>query len=182
MGNRGSGGTDDRDGEHHRMKAVVNATPLIGLARVDQLAVLIHIFDGVLVPPSVYDEVTGQGRHRPGALQIAQTSWIQVQAPTVSGTIEPLLLGLDHGEMQVLLLAREVQPAWVVMDERLGRRVAQAMQLPLIGTVGVLLAAVRGGVLAADQAIDTAHQMVRVGIRISPALVAWLEQEVRSGV
>jgi predicted nucleic acid-binding protein len=40
-------------------------------------------------------------------------------------TFEPLLLGLDIGEIEVLLLARELAPDWVLIDERLGRRVAK---------------------------------------------------------
>lgn len=160
------------------MKAVVNASPLIALARVNQLAILPQLFDAVLVPPAVYQEVTTQGERRPGAVLIAQTDWLQVQAPTTSPTIAPLLLGLDAGEMNVLLLAQEVQPAWVVIDERLGRRVALAMHLPLTGTIGVLLAAVRAEFLTKQAAINAAHQMSTQGIRISPSLLAWFENEV----
>jgi predicted nucleic acid-binding protein len=36
------------------MKAVVNATPLIALARVNRLAILPQLFEAVLVPPAVY--------------------------------------------------------------------------------------------------------------------------------
>lgn len=48
--------------------------------------------------------------------------------------IEPLLLGLDAGELEVLLLARQIEPDWVIIDERLARRVAFAMGLPVKGT------------------------------------------------
>jgi predicted nucleic acid-binding protein len=80
------------------MKAVVNAPPLIALARVDQLALLNQLFDEVLVPPAVYQEVTVQGVNLPGAALVMQSDWIRVQAPVTPPTIEPLLLGLDAGE------------------------------------------------------------------------------------
>ena len=64
---------------------------------------------------------------------------MQVKGPDRLLTIEPLLLGLDAGELQVLLLARDLQPDWVLVDERLGRRVARVLQLPVKGTVGILL-------------------------------------------
>jgi len=160
------------------MKAVVNATPLIALARINQLDLLNQLFDVVLVPPAVYDEVTAQGATRPGATLVVQSSWIQVQAPGTSPTVEPLLLGLDAGEMQVLLLASEVQPAWVVIDERLGRRVALAMHLPLTGTIGVLLAAFQATLLTKQQALDAAQHIVALGIHISPALLTWFENEL----
>lgn len=56
------------------MKAVVNATPLIGLARVERLAVLIHIFDSVLVPPSVYEDSYVVHPQNTGALEIEHAS------------------------------------------------------------------------------------------------------------
>lgn len=48
-----------------------------------------------------------------------------------------MLLGLDTGELQVLLLAQEVHADWVIIDERLGRRIARVMNLPVKGTVGI---------------------------------------------
>ncbi len=160
------------------MKAVVNATPLIALARVDQLALLNQLFDEVLVPPAVYQEVTVQGVNLPGAALVMQSDWIRVQAPVTPPTIEPLLLGLDAGEMEVLLLAQDVQPAQVVIDERIGRRVAQALRIPLTGTLGVLLAAFRAELLTKQQASDAAHEMVAKGIRIGTPLLAWFEREI----
>jgi predicted nucleic acid-binding protein len=160
------------------MKAVVNAPPLIALARVDQLALLNQLFDEVLVPPAVYQEVTVQGVNLPGAALVMQSDWIRVQAPVTPPTIEPLLLGLDAGEMEVLLLAQDVQPAQVVIDERIGRRVAQALRIPLTGTLGVLLAAFRAELLTKQQASDAAHEMVAKGIRIGTPLLAWFEREI----
>lgn len=160
------------------MNAVVNATPLIALARVNHLGVLNQLFDEVLVPLTVYQEITAQGASRPGAALIAQTDWIHVQVPVASPVVEPLLLGLDAGEMDVLLLAREMQPVWVVIDERLARRVALAMHIPLTGTLGVLLAAVQNSLLTKQQAWDAAQQMVAHGIRISSSLLLWFEHEI----
>lgn len=39
------------------MKAIVNATPLIALAIIDRLNLLRALFDQVIVPTAVYDEV-----------------------------------------------------------------------------------------------------------------------------
>ena len=91
---------------------------------------------------------------------------------------EPLLLGLDAGELQVLLLARELQPDWVLVDERLGRRIAHALQLPVKGTVGVLLAALHAGLLIKEAALEAMRQLHAQGFRISPAVGAWFEREV----
>lgn len=160
------------------MSAVSNATPCIALALIDRLAFLPRLFTEVVVPPMVYEEVTAHGDERPGATALAHAAWLRVQSPQAVPTIEPLLLGLDPGEFQVLLLARELQPDWVLIDERLGRRVARAIGLPVKGTVGILLAAFHAGLISREQALEAAHQLVQKGIRISPEILAWFETEL----
>ena len=92
--------------------------------------------------------------------------------------IEPLLLGLDKGELQVLLLAQELQADWVIIDERLGRRIARAMNLPVKGTVGIMLAACHAGLVSNIQALEAVQQLSKQGIRISSQVIAWFETEL----
>ena len=89
-----------------------------------------------------------------------------------------MLLGLDVGEMEVLLLAREQQPAWVLIDERQARRVARALGLPVKGTLGILLAAVLAGRLSREEALHALPRLTERGIRISPLWQAWLQEEL----
>ncbi len=160
------------------MKVVVNATPLISLCLINQLELLNQLFDEILVPTAVYQEVSLQGSERPGAIEVQRTEWIQVKSPLASPTIEPLLLGLDTGELQVLLLAQEVKADWVIIDEKLGRRTARAMKLPVKGTVGILLAAFHAGLLSKARALEAVQQLTQKGIRISSQVVTWFEAEL----
>ena len=160
------------------MKVVVNATPLIALSLISRLELLRQLFTEILVPPAVYEEVAIRGAGQPGAAALANANWVQVQSPEASPTLEPLLLGLDSGELQVLLLAREVHPDWVLRDERLGRRVAQAMGLPVKGTVGILLAVFRAGLVSKTQVLEAVQRLGEQGIRISPKVIAWVETEL----
>ena len=84
------------------MNAVVNATPLISLALLGRLSLLNEMFDAVIVPRSVYAEVVQGGAGKPGADALAAADWLNVVSADVSLTIEPLLLGLDAGELEVL--------------------------------------------------------------------------------
>ncbi|MBO3457939.1 DUF3368 domain-containing protein [Aetokthonos hydrillicola Thurmond2011] len=161
------------------MKVVVNATPLIALSLINQLELLNKLFDEVFVPLAVYQEVVIQGSGQPGSAELASVQWIQVQAPRTSPTIEPLLLGLDKGELQVLLLAKEIQADWVIIDERLGRRIARTMKLPVKGTVGIMLAACQAGLISKTRAIEAVHQLSKQGIHISSQVMAWFESELR---
>ncbi len=55
------------------MKAVVNATPLIPLALLGRLSLLNEMFDEVIVPWTVYEEVVEGRAGRPGADVLADT-------------------------------------------------------------------------------------------------------------
>lgn len=120
--------------------------------------------------------VATQGK--PGADAIVQAKWLKFVSVDVSITIEPLLLGLDAGELEVLLLARQIAPDWVIIDERLARRVAFAMGLPIKGTLGVMLAAVLAGLLSKQEALDDLRELVERGIRIAPRWQNWFEMEI----
>jgi predicted nucleic acid-binding protein len=160
------------------MKVVVNATPLIALAFLGRLELLREMFDEILVPAAVYEEVAVKGAGRPGADAVDRADWLRVVSPRAAPTIEPMLLGLDAGEMDVLLLAREQQPDWVLIDERLGRRIARAMGLPAKGTLGILLAAVLAGLLSKTEALDGLQQLADSEIRISSQWQDWLKDEL----
>lgn len=94
---------------------VVNSTPLIALSQVGQFDLLPALFDEILIPASVYGEVVLQGRGRPGAKEIAQAEWLIVKKLETVSPLPPELLGLDQGELDVILLAQEVKADWVLI-------------------------------------------------------------------
>lgn len=161
------------------MRAVVNATPLIALAMIDRLELLRALFDEVIVPAEVYDEVVVQGADKPDAKALARAHWLQVVPSPPVSSLDPLLTGLDAGEMAVLLLAQQINPDWVVIDERLARRAAFALALPVKGTLGILLAAALAGLLTAQEAVQDLQSLLDKGIRISPRWQDWFRSELK---
>ena len=147
-------------------KVVVNSTPLVALSWVGRLSLLKIIFDEVVVPASVYDEVTVQGKNRPGAAELEDAGWIVVKAPEEKPSLSPMLLGLDQGEMDVILLAQELKADWVLVDEKLGRKVAEAVELRVKETLGVLLTAYRAGLLSRKEAEEAVERLAESPIRI----------------
>lgn len=77
-----------------------------------------------------------------------------------------------------ILLARQIEPDWVSIDERLARRVAFAMGLPVKGTLGILLAAVLAGLLSRQEALDDLPRLLARGIRIAPRWQQWFRAEL----
>jgi predicted nucleic acid-binding protein len=61
--------------------------------------------------------------------------------------VEVLLDELDRGEAETIVLARELNADWVLMDEKKGRRKVTELGLDKIGTLGILLKAKQVGLL-----------------------------------
>ena len=111
---------------------VSNASPVIALEQIDHLQLLQHLFGTVLIPPAVAYEV---------APTVTLPAWIEQQE--LEQPVGPRILGasLGSGESEAIALALETQAQLVILDERPARRLAQALYLPTIGTLGILLAA-----------------------------------------
>ena len=120
---------------------VADSGPLIALARLDLLPLLASRFDNVLVPEAVFLECT-RHRDRPGALAIvaASEAGLFQQAHVTDAERFAAEYLLDTGESAALMLAHH-RAAPVLVDERKARRVASRLGIPVIGTVGVLVAA-----------------------------------------
>jgi predicted nucleic acid-binding protein len=113
---------------------VSNATPLIAFARIGELTSLEPIVHRVMLPETVWSEVTAVTAH-PGAETIGQATWIAVSA--VTSVPAELLALLDRGEAEVIALAEELRAQEVLLDERAARAMAITRGLPVIGTAGL---------------------------------------------
>lgn len=155
------------------MKTVVNSTPLIALSITGYLFLLNRLFEQVVVPVSVYEEVALQGEERPGAEAVAQANWLVIQAPDRSLVLSAELVQLDRGEQDVILLAQEIKADWVLIDEKLARRVAIGLGLQVKGTLGVLLIAYRMGLISKEASIKAVQDLASSSVRLSSRLREW---------
>lgn len=87
-------------------------------------------------------------------------------------------MGLDIGEQDVILLGQELKADWLVIDERLGRKIAQAMGFQVKGTLGLLLVACQLGILSKQDAAQTVDTLSSSSIRLSPRLLAWFKGQL----
>jgi predicted nucleic acid-binding protein len=113
--------------------AVSDTSPLIAFAEIEQLDLLPRLFASVVIPPAVAAEVAP-------SLPILP-SWIEVRRLTqpVPDVVHRRALG--PGEREALALAIESRSGRLIVDDLAARRIATALHLPVIGTLGVLIAA-----------------------------------------
>ena len=127
------------------MTIVSNASPLINLAHIGKLDLLHRLYDSVLIPQAVWDEVVVQGAGQPGAEEVSSAPWIRRSAVTNTQLVWALQQDLDAGEAEAIVLALETKAELLLMDERLGRETARHMGLRYTGLVGLLIEAKHKG-------------------------------------
>lgn len=143
---------------------MVNASPLIFLTRGGHLD-LLHCFSArVVVPQPVAEEVRAKGPEDPTARLLDSTPWLTVApAPAVPDLI--LQWGLGPGESSVLALAFSLPGHEAIIDDLAARRCAALLGVPVRGTLGIVLAAKRRGLLA--EARPVMEDLIRGGMYLS---------------
>ena len=161
-------------------RIVINTAPLISLvAALGDLTVLQSLYNQVLVPYEVCQEILTGGASGFGVTEFEAANWLQKWQTPVN--ISPLLRNtLDLGEAAVIQLAINQNIQTVCIDETAGRRVARLSSLSVTGTIGILLRAKREGYpVSLQQAIE---RMLTRGIRLSATVITFaLEQAGESG-
>jgi hypothetical protein len=150
-----------------------NTTPFIALTSINRLDLMPRCFGNVHVVTEVIDECAVGGKIR--VLDLHLLGWVipVVSQPVVHTT---LLLELDKGEKHTIDMAKRSNAEWVIIDEKLGRNLAEYLGLRVTGTLGILLKAKQQGWL--DSFSEAVSAMQQHGIRYHPDLVRKLAQSV----
>jgi len=127
--------------------AVVNASPVIYLARTNYLHLLQLAAPEVLIPRAVAAEIKARGPSDPGTRALADITWLrQVETPDIPE--EVLVWDLGPGESAVIAWALAHPSCLAVIDDLEGRRCAETLGLRLRGTLGLVLRARQRNVVA----------------------------------
>lgn len=157
------------------MILVADASPLIFLGKAGQLELLPALFPGeLLVPASVRDEVMAPPL--PPAEELVLTRFLERCSIVTVEVLSHFGAGLSRADGEVLTLAVARRADRLLADERLLRRAAQTEGLTAIGTLGVLLAALRAGRLTPEETRGTVDELIRehrfrIGIEVYQAVL-----------
>lgn len=117
------------------------------------------------MPRTVWNEAVERRPSAAGIDALQQAAWLRViEDPKPASD-----LGLDPGETAAILVAESLRADLLLIDERMGRKVAYQRGVVVRGTLGVLVQARQSGVLPALRPVLDA--LVAEGFRIAPALI-----------
>lgn len=153
------------------MIVVSDTSPLSGLAIVGYLCLLKQLYQRVLIPPAVLDELVRGGEDDERIALVLSLDWIEIQQPTNSQLVETLEsdCNLDRGEAEAIALAVELGADELLIDERLGRREALRLGLSITGLLGILLVAKRRELVKAIRPVMD-DLIAQAGFRVSNQL------------
>ncbi|MBW4484703.1 MAG: DUF3368 domain-containing protein [Tildeniella torsiva UHER 1998/13D] len=151
------------------MTIVSDAASLGSLALIDYLWLLEAIYGTVVVSEVVAQELSMAKNARIQA--VLSASWVKVQRPTEGAiaTIQQQGQQLDLGDTHTLALALQLNADELLINERRGRQVAQALELSTIGIVGIVIVAKQRALIpSVRRVMDTLVELA--GFRISHQL------------
>ena len=166
--------------------AVADASVLIILAKIGQLALLRSVYGNVVISPTVKEEVVDRGR-QVGALEVDHVQqaldqgWLRVESLTAAARhIRQQLMHnttLDIGEIEALALAK-TRRELLLVDDKEARTMATAMKVTRVGTAGVLLEAYLAGHFDLRELEKAVGDMAEV-LWVAPGVIADILRRAR---
>lgn len=143
---------------------VVDASPLIILAKTGFLDLLRLASDRIHVPRPVADEILSGQPNDPAVLALSTTPWlVVVDAAAPAAAVRSY--GLGRGEESVITWALSQADPEVITDDLAARRCAKALGIPTRGCLGLAIVARQMGVI--PSARSAVEQMRAAGLRLS---------------
>jgi len=144
---------------------VVNTSPIIYLSAINQISLLKKLFSEIFIPDAVKREVMSGGKDSFGVKEIRTEKWIKTKKIRNKLAREYLLTEIDDGEAEVIILAEELKACFIIMDDKLGRRIAKLRGFNVVGTLRLLVAAKEKGLI--DEVKPLIEKLKEVGFWIS---------------
>lgn len=129
------------------MLVVSDTSPIANLILIDQLELLGQIFTEVIVPTAVDKEIKALKNFGRDLSKYKFADWIKVKVPSEKDKTEQLKGYLDDGEAEAISLAIELKCELILIDERLGSKIAHQEGLNTIGLLGILIKAKKLGLI-----------------------------------
>lgn len=144
------------------MIVVSDTSPITALMSIGRIELLPKLFTEVFVPEAVHAELLRSHSTLP--------DWLQTRSVSSLAAVAGFARTVDAGEAEAIALAKELHADRLLIDERKGRRLAQAEGLQVIGLLGVVLLAKRKGFIS--DARHLIEQLVNeAGVYLDPDLI-----------
>ncbi|MCF8244722.1 MAG: DUF3368 domain-containing protein [Saprospiraceae bacterium] len=158
------------------MIVVSDTSPISNLLMIGWLRLLPSIYGKVIIPDAVYEEVEALSQFGVSLHEFYAADWIERAMPSDLAAVNELLGKLDEGESEAIILAEELKADFLLIDERLGWKEAQARSIKTIGLLGTLVKAKEMGLIPEVKPLIDALR-IKAKFRMSDALIKHILKE-----
>ena len=157
------------------LKIVSNASSLIFAAKISFLDHIQNLYGKVIISQSVFNETVEKGMEKkaPNAVLIRKAiaeGWIVVSPlnQKAKGELEVLAVipDISQGEAEAIALARQEKADWLIIDERAGTVTAKTWGVKTIGLLGIIIEAMRRGLINFDDLKSYYDKLSRTEFRL----------------
>ncbi len=121
---------------------IADTSPIISLLLIQQLDLLEKLFEEIFIPSAVWDEL-----NQHGPLLLYKREMNILSGKVVHPEKIQDFPTIDKGEIEAIALYLELNAAYLLIDDKKGRQVAEANGINCIGTLTVLVSAKRKGLI-----------------------------------
>jgi len=150
---------------------VSDTTVIIALAKIERLRLLKELWQTILIPESVKEEVIEE---KPGAKifrEAIKEGWIIVKEIQENDVVKILRSHLGAGESECIALALEQKAHLLITDDKKAKSYAKKIGLNVIGTLGLIVQAVGESVITAEEAVGMIQKLKEIDFRLSNAVI-----------
>ncbi|MDO8459730.1 MAG: DUF3368 domain-containing protein [Nanoarchaeota archaeon] len=146
------------------MKAVSDSTPLIHLSKIGCLNFLKELFEEIIIPKAIYEEVIIKGK------TLGKNEIILIEKLIEEGFIitkesksKIELENLDKGERECIALCKELNINNILIDEKQGFKVSLMFNLTPIRTTSILIILLDRKIITFSKYKDLLKELPRGG-------------------
>lgn len=138
------------------MIVIADTSPIISLLKIDRLDLLSELFGLIFIPDAVYNELTQNEKYRIEAELIIHSDFIKNKKISNTQAVNILqnVMLLDNGESEAIILFDELKAQLLLIDERRGREIAEKLNIPISGTIGILIKAFEKNLLTRQEIFE----------------------------
>lgn len=122
---------------------IADAGPIISLAVINRLDILNALFDDIYIAKAVWEELT---RDKTTEHYQRIVKYFEGKVKEIKGFNE-LIFIMDYGESESVILYKELNADYLLVDDKKARNIAEQFGIQCIGTIGICAIAKNKGII-----------------------------------
>ncbi|TFG12850.1 MAG: hypothetical protein EU535_05730 [Promethearchaeota archaeon] len=163
-----------------KYSVISNSTPLIAFIKKNELTLLKNLFDEIIIPRAVYNEIItipkGLNQEKKVLDEEINKNWILIKDVKALKYPE---LNLGKGETEALNLCLNLNNPLLLIDEKKSRNIALSLNIDILGTLGILTLMKKNGIKNEQQLLENLDFLIHKNFYFSSEIILAFLQEIK---